>query len=76
MCPLASFLFVIFLIFFSLTTAGLIHFDHIIINQPLFQYEQTATMGVIDTPTETNTTQNTVDGRISDHQPVFLLFYP
>ena len=52
------------------------HFDHIIINQPLFQYEQTATMGVIDTPTETNTTQNTVDGRISDHQPVFLLFYP
>ena len=52
------------------------HFDHIIINQPLFQYEQTATMGVIDTPTETNTPPNTVDGRISDHQPVFLLFYP
>ena len=52
------------------------HFDHIIINTPLFQYETTATMGVIVTPDETGTVPSTVADRISDHQPVFLSFYP
>jgi len=52
------------------------HFDHIIINTPLFQYETTATMGVIATPDETAIVPSTVADRISDHQPVFLSFYP
>jgi hypothetical protein len=52
------------------------HFDHIIINQPLFQYGGTTTTGVIALPTETNTAATTVADRISDHQPVFMRFYP
>tara|TARA_Y100001970_G_scaffold290072_1_gene422460 strand:- start:1212 stop:2249 length:1038 start_codon:yes stop_codon:yes gene_type:complete len=52
------------------------HFDHIIINTPLLQYESVSTMGVIHTPTETNSTPNVVDSRISDHQPVFFRFLP
>ena len=52
------------------------HFDHIIINQPLFQYGGTTTMGVIALPTETNTAATTVADKISDHQPVFMRFYP
>jgi len=52
------------------------HFDHIIINQPLFQYGSTTTTGVIALPTETNTAATTVANRISDHQPVFMRFYP
>jgi len=52
------------------------HFDHLIINQPLFQYGSTTTTGVIALPTETNTAATTVANRISDHQPVFMRFYP
>ena len=53
------------------------HFDHIIINQPLFQYDNvTSSVGVISTPIETNTSAQTVDARISDHQPSYYRFYP
>jgi hypothetical protein len=52
------------------------HFDHLIINQPLFQYGATTTTGVIDTPYETNIGASDVADKISDHQPVFMRFYP
>ena len=50
------------------------HFDHIIINEPLFSYIDSAIVGVIDTPKETGFTPANVVNRISDHQPVFLKF--
>ena len=52
------------------------HFDHIIVNQPLFQYNSIMNVGVISMPTETSTDATTVSNRVSDHQPVFMSFYP
>ena len=51
------------------------HLDHIIINQTMFTLDATSTSSVISLPSETGISNNNVDGRISDHQPVICLLY-
>jgi hypothetical protein len=52
------------------------HLDHIIINQSMFTMDATSTSSVISLPTEAGISNNNVDGKISDHQPVMYRFYP
>ena len=52
------------------------HLDHIIINQTMFTLDATSTSSVISLPSETGISNNNVDGKISDHQPVMYRFYP
>ena len=52
------------------------HFDHIIINDVMFSTDATSISNVISLPTEAGISNNNVDGKISDHQPVMYRFYP
>ena len=52
------------------------HLDHIIINQSMFTIDATSTSNVISMPAEVGISNNNVDGKISDHQPVIYRFYP
>jgi endonuclease/exonuclease/phosphatase family metal-dependent hydrolase len=52
------------------------HFDHIIINQPMFTYDGSSSISVISTPTESGLTNTSVSNNISDHQPVMYRFSP
>ena len=52
------------------------HLDHIIINQSMFTMDATSTSNVISVPAEVGISNNNVDGKISDHQPVMYRFYP
>jgi endonuclease/exonuclease/phosphatase family metal-dependent hydrolase len=52
------------------------HLDHIIINQPMFQFDTNSTISVISTPSETGLIGTNVSNTISDHQPVIYRFYP
>lgn len=52
------------------------HLDHIIINQSMFTIDATSTSNVISMPDEVGISNNNVDGKISDHQPVMYRFYP
>ena len=50
------------------------HLDHIIINQSMFTMDATSTSNVISVPVEAGISNNNVDGKISDHQPVMYRF--
>jgi endonuclease/exonuclease/phosphatase family metal-dependent hydrolase len=52
------------------------HFDHIIINQPLFSYDATSSVEVINLPNQVGISTNNLRNRVSDHQPVIYRFYP
>ena len=52
------------------------HLDHVIINQPLFQFESVSTAGIIDMLTETGMSAYDIDDKLSDHKPSYFRFYP
>ena len=52
------------------------HFDHIIINQPLFTYDATSSVDVINLPNQVGISTNDIRNKISDHQPIIYRFYP
>ena len=52
------------------------HFDHIIINQPLFTFDATSTVEVINLPNQVGISTNNLTSKVSDHQPVIYRFYP
>ena len=54
------------------------HFDHIIINQPMFTYDSysTSSVAIIATPIESGLSNTSVSNNISDHQPVMYRFSP
>ena len=52
------------------------HFDHIIINEQLFDENDSSQVLIISTPLETGISPSSVDITISDHQPVLYIFNP
>ena len=42
----------------------------------MFTMDATSTSNVISVPVEAGISNNNVDGKISDHQPVMYRFYP
>jgi|TARA_B100001093_G_scaffold485258_1_gene519419 endonuclease/exonuclease/phosphatase family metal-dependent hydrolase len=52
------------------------HFDHIIINQPLFSYDATSSIEVINLPSQVGISTYNLREEVSDHQPVIYRFYP
>ena len=55
---------------------GAAHLDHIIINQPLFQFESVSDGGIINMLNETGMSNYDIDDKLSDHQPSYYRFYP
>jgi len=52
------------------------HFDHIIINQPLFSYDESSSVEVINLPNQVGISTTDLRESVSDHQPVIYRFYP
>ena len=52
------------------------HLDHVIISQPLFQFESVSNSGIIDMLTETGMSAYDIDDKLSDHKPSYFRFYP
>jgi exonuclease III len=52
------------------------HFDHIVINQPLFSYDATSSIEVINLPNQVGISTSNLSSIVSDHQPLIYRFYP